>query len=280
MPGLDIPLHQWHAAGEPSRLSWAKEKERKKRKYTAFVSYLLFLPIPSAPCPGDLSLPHRDTEDAARTAAPGLFHSGDALRVQTSGCRQVWGCQDGDEDHEGPVPILCSADKPLCPGKPFPLTFPELRSNQEQTPTCCSPSADPEMPHPTQTAARSEQALVMPLFPAQCKALRGFICACTTPRQAAAASSPLLSAASLHCPPQHPCVPPALPPSAPELGMVRFPRGSRRRREMLAPNGLISSESTRGSRRGRTKDGHGGVEGGALGAGYPADAKGQWWETG
>lgn len=30
---------------------------------------------------------------------------------------------------------------------------------------------------------------------------------------------------------------------------------------MLAPNGLISSESTRGSRRGRTKDGHGGVEG-------------------
>lgn len=49
---------------------------------------------------------------------------------------------------------------------------------------------------------------------------------------------------------------------------------------MLAPNGLISSESTRGSRRGRTKDGHGGVEGGALGAGYPADAKGQWWETG
>lgn len=65
---------------------------------------------------------------------------------------------------------------------------------------CCSPSAGPEKPHPTQTAARSEQALVMPLFPAQCKALWGFICARTTPRHAAATSSPLLSAASLRGP--------------------------------------------------------------------------------
>lgn len=169
--------------------------------------------------------------------AAGFFHAGDTPWVQTSRCWRVQRCQDGGEDRAGALSLpLCSADKP---GEPFPLTFLELCSNQEQTLTCCSPLAGPEKPQPTQTAARSEQALVMLLFPAQCKALQGLICAHAAPRQAAAASSPLLSAASLHGPTPL--------PSPPEPGMVHFLRGSRRCREMPAPNRPISSQSTHGS---------------------------------
>lgn len=180
----------------PARPHASPGQRKKKEKKKIHPFCLFFLPTPSALCPGDLSFSHWHTEDAAPTTAAGLFHTGDTPWVQTSGCRQVQRCQDGGEDCAGALP-LCSADKP---GKPFPLTFPELHSNQQQTLTCCSPSAGPEKPQPTQTEARSEQALVMLLFPAQCKALQGLICAHAAPRQAAAASSPLLSAASPHGP--------------------------------------------------------------------------------
>lgn len=69
--------------------------------------------------------------------------------TQTPGRRQ---------DPARPCPYPCAPLTSHCAQGAFPTYLPGAARQPGQSPTCHSPSADPEKPHPTQTAARSEQA--------------------------------------------------------------------------------------------------------------------------
>lgn len=83
----------------------------------------------------------------------GLYQAGDALGVQTSRC------QGGGEDF---VPTFVS----LCP---FPLTSQSCAQTRSRLPLL-QPSSWPQKASPSPN--RSEEALVMPLFPAHCRLSR------------------------------------------------------------------------------------------------------------
>jgi len=118
-----------------------------------------------------------------------------------------------------------------------PLSRSPSRSGAQtrsKTPTRCSP----ENPRQTQTVARSPQALMMPLFPAWRKALRGFPCARCRGQLVPALRS-------------IPACPPLRYRACQNRGWVIFHRAEGDVGRCPAPKGLISRESTRGSWEGK-----------------------------
>lgn len=209
--------------------------------------------LPVSPPPHSLSFPPR------RSFLPVLGQG----RGQQGSPKQgmLWGCKPwGAGEHTDARVEVRALSLPLSsaakPPPPLPLTSQSCAPTRSKLPCAAALQlALKSLIQPKQKRGSACNAIIS----SSLQPLQGFICAHTTLRQAAVASSSQLPAwpppASLGAPTAALAVPPAFlgvscsTVPTPELEMVHFLQGLRGCRDLPTPTGLISPEGTHGSCR-------------------------------